>query len=50
MATMEVMLVPKTFQGKDLDPEDLLIEIDNYLKVIRTFFIAMGKLGVTDQV
>lgn len=50
MATMEAMLAPKPFKGKDLDPEDLLIDFDKYVKMARNFFIATGKQGVTDQI
>ena len=50
MATMEAMLAPKPFQGKDLDPEDLLIEFDKYVKMIKTFFIATGRVGATSEV
>ena len=50
MATMEAMLAPKPFKGKDLDPEDLLIDFDKYVKMIRTFFIATGRVGATEQV
>ena len=50
MATMEAMLAPKVFSGKDLDPEDLLIEFDKYVKSTRNFFLATGKAAASDQV
>jgi hypothetical protein len=34
MATIEAMLAPKPFKGKDLDPEYLLIDFDKYVKMI----------------
>ena len=46
---MEAMLAPKPFQAKDLDQEDLLIDFDKYVKMMRTFFIAMGRVGARDQ-
>ena len=50
MATMEAMLAPKGFAGKELNPEDMLIEFDKYVKTIRTFFMATGRVTATDQV
>ena len=50
MATMEAMLATKPFKGKDLDPEDLLIDFDKYVNMVKTFFIATGRVGATEQV
>ena len=47
---MDAMLAPKVFKGKDLDPENLLIEFDKYIKVIRNFFIATGRDVASDKV
>ena len=38
---MEAMLAPKVFAGK---------EFDKYVKTIRTFFMATGRVTATDQV
>ena len=43
------MLAPKPFQAKNLDQEDLLIDFDKYVKMLRTFFIATGRVGARDQ-
>ena len=43
------MLAPKPFQAKDLDEEDLLIDFEKYVKMLRTFFIATGRVGARDQ-
>ena len=50
MATLEAMLAPKAFAGKELDPEDMLIEFNKYVKTIKNLFMATGRVTAIDQV
>ena len=50
MANFEALLSPGQFKGKDKEPEQLLIDFDQYIKSVNNFFVATAKDGATDKV
>ena len=49
MAGVDALIAPKAFKAQDKDAETLLIDFDQYVKVVKNFFIATGKDTVTDK-
>ena len=43
MATLEAMLAPKTFTAKGKDPEQLLIDLNLYIKTVDNYLLAVEK-------